>query len=75
MSRVRNIVARDWTDDNGGYWTYWAGSVPPDGERYFVLDAEWGHEDGCPDPVRYIHEWELARGSQGQGPRPVSAAD
>jgi len=61
VSRVRKVTLREYVPKGGGYWQYWIGSVPPEGVPFRVLDSEWGHEDGCPDPVRYIYEWELAR--------------
>jgi hypothetical protein len=65
MGRVRKLVLREYKEENGGYWQYWYGSVPPAGARFRVTESEWGHEDGCPDPVRYITGWELADGAEG----------
>jgi hypothetical protein len=61
-SSPREIVLREYIEKDGGYWQYWCCSVPPDGTVFQVLDSEWGHEEGCPDPVRYIYEWELSKG-------------
>lgn len=67
MGRVRKIVLREYTKADGGYWQYWLVSPPPDGVAFFVTESEWGCEGDCPDPVRYITDWELARGQKDQG--------
>jgi hypothetical protein len=71
MGRVRKLVLREYIERDGGYWQYWYGAVPPEGTRYRVLDEAWGREPACPDLVRYIYDWELARGTESgsrQGP-------